>query len=177
MPRKAPNPEVVAEAVRLVRAGTSLRDVAEAAGVSYATIKRWADAAPPPEATAAAADVKARARKLVDRTPAEPPPVDPMAGVDENDSLAFARAQRRAYLLAAKQAQAEGSHAVAQRAHRDAAQMSILIARLEKQAQDGDAITISRADLERAKATIDARILALTSGPIFCGECRKKLFG
>lgn len=170
---------MIAEAVRLVKAGNSLREVADAAGVSHMSVARWVkDATPAPAGVPA--DVKARAQRLVKKADAvaPPPPVDPMAGVDENDSLAFAKAQRRAYLQAAAAAQAEGSHAAAQRAHRDAAQMSILIARLEKaQAAEGDEVRIPRAELERAEAEIEARLLTLTGGPVLCGECRRKLFG
>ena len=126
MAHPPPDPEAVAEVVRLVRAGNSLREVAHAAGVSYGTVRRWVAKAAPPKEAAVPSDVKARARKLVSRAqePDEPPEVDPLEGVDEKDELAFTRAMRARALAQAKTAEREGNLTAAQRALTAAGDMS-----------------------------------------------------
>jgi hypothetical protein len=179
MPRPKPDPDLVALAVSGIRAGSSYRDVAEVAGVSAATVKRWVDAAAQaPAAPAVPADVQARARRLVERTSA--PDVDdgpdPLEGVDPNDSLAYARAMRAAAIRNANIARREGNHTAAQRAMRDAAGMAPLIARLERDArEDTGILRLSVAELEQDTLRARERLEAMCERPLLCAKCSREL--
>jgi hypothetical protein len=178
MPRPKPDPEIVAEAVRLVRAGSSTRDVAEAIGVTATTIQRWVAAAPPPAAPAVPADVQARAARLVERAPATEPDdgPDPLEGVDPNDGLAYAKAMRAAAVRNATIARREGNHTAAQRAMRDAANMAPLIARLERDARsDEGVLRLSVADLEQDTQKARELLVAICDRPLLCAKCSREL--
>jgi transcriptional regulator with XRE-family HTH domain len=184
MPRPKPDPEVVAEAVRHVRAGATLEAVAKAVGVTGATISRWVSASKAPPATAVPPDVQARAAALVKKADAPPPP--PAAPVedecaDDAPALEQVRALIRRMNRAAREAErdpAGPNWAVVNRSLAALTRIMPTLKQLEKIEQESeDRITIPRAELERAEAEIEARILTLTGGPVRCGDCRKKLLG
>lgn len=148
-----------------------MRDVAREAGVTATTITRWrasAAAAPP-------ADVAARARAIVAGAPAPEPELEDPAP-PEDDGLAYARWQRRQLLRAAATATREARFDDASKARRDAANMSLLIARLERGAtQDADVIRVSRADVDQAMAGVRERVAAILERPLLCAACSRAL--
>lgn len=180
MARPPHDPDLVAECVRLVRAGNSVREVARAAGVSFASVARWAREAPP----AVPSDVTARAKRLVEKsqatespTIAAPPPEVP----DDAPALEQVRGLVRRLNHVMREAERDPAGpqwAVVQRTLSAMARIMPTLKQLEQlESQNHDVVIIARADLEKAEAQIDKRILALTGGPIYCGECRMKLFG
>jgi hypothetical protein len=158
-----------------VRAGHAVREVAAAAGVSFASVARWAREAKPD----VPADMQARARRLVSRSEGAPDRdygPDPMQGVDESDSLAYAKAQRASMIRASRIAQDEGNHTAAQRALRDASGMSLLIARLERDARtDAEILRLSVSDLEADTAAARELLAAICERPLLCANCSRAL--
>jgi hypothetical protein len=181
MARPPHDPELVAECIRLVRAGNSVREVAAAAGVSFASVARWAREAD--KAPAVPEDVKARAKRLVERSaaPAEPATPPPPEVPDDAPALEQVRGLIRWLNHARREAERDPAGpqwAVVQRTLSAIARIMPTLKQLEQiEAQNHDVVTISKADLTKAEAEIERRILALTGGPIYCGDCRMKLFG
>lgn len=148
----------------LNRAGCSLRQVAEEIGCSHVTVRKALAAQP--EAVAPA--------------PAEPPtpgaPITPGAPEPEESQLDFARRCARESNALAKEARAAGNFAAAQKASRDTAQYSAIIARLEKAANEAEGgHRWTNADLARAASLTTERVKKLCERPLLCSECSRAL--
>lgn len=122
--------------------------------------------------------ISARAAALAERMRAPEPDDEPdeFAGIDEADSLAYARAMRARSLRLVRDAERVGNHTAAARALRDAGAQAILIARLERAAaQESDVLRISRAQIDEAIAGVYARVAAMLDRPLHCAKCAREL--
>jgi predicted transcriptional regulator len=147
------SPAQQSEAVRLVRGGMSQREVARRFGVSQPTIAKYLAAAPAPDAPAA--------------TPTTVAAIDPNASAIEIARALLAGATAG---LAAAQANSDG--ALVQRHNRDAGNLAILIARLERDArQDDDVFTVSKSEIDAALEEINEKVRAVEAEPLVCARC------
>ena len=187
MPRNPPDPALVELALAELRSGSSPADVAAAAGVSEACIKQWrkrygnGDPALAPRTSipaALAARAASRAAPPLDAAPPTEPPKPSVFAALAADAtpLARNRAMQAEQLRLADEAFAVGNYSAAQRAMRDASNLSLVIARIEKeQRSDNDLLHISRADIAAARASYTERVRALLARPLLCAHCSKAL--
>jgi hypothetical protein len=169
VPKKYP-PAVRAVAVDLVRRGVSLADAAEGADAHASTVMRWCRAAGVTPANA---------------TPPVPPPrVEAPAPVEDDepedeggDTLERTRRMQRQLERSARLAARDHNHTAAQRYMRDAANLSAVIARLEKiAAEDDGALHIPRAEIDQARDVVRERFAAIAArGDLRCADCARKL--
>jgi len=181
MSRKTPE-RVIHEALRLARAGNTPRAVAAQIAKKFHR----------PCSTSAVRVWVAKAKAAADAPPIEltahPEPEVPPSAVEadveggDGDSLydrtlkMINRAQARA-----SRAEADGNHAAAQKAQRDAATLLPVLARLDKDRKaNTDSVTFSREKLEKARRTIAERIAALIAdldrtGGIVCSGCGRQI--
>ena len=187
---------IVAHAVRLIDSGvwyaTAAKQTAKRfkCGVSEAAVRKWvrkraagaADAAPDsaPESTAPDRDSEDAAPPVHQNGESEPN----LSGSDDGDDASLyertLRMMKRAEARAVR-AEADGNHSAAQRAQRDAATLMPVLARLEAARRAGaDGVTFTREELEKARASVRARVAALASdlertGGISCAHCGRSI--
>lgn len=151
--------------------GASLRDVAEACGVSHVTVSRWAKAAN------VAVTPAPKGRPIEPRP--EPAPADAAEEDDTPegaDTLELTRSMLRRALRLARTSEAAGNMSAAQRAQRDAAGLAVVVARLERDANEhADVLRISRSEIDAAMANVYARVEAIVARPLLCADCSRKL--
>ena len=168
MPRPQPDPELVAETLKLLAAGVSLADAADVAGVSPSAVRKWAQARKK-EAQAGGLDSTP--------PPAHMAPPAPVDAVEVGDDLAagFRRIMNRALKRSAA-AEAAGNFGAAQKDSRDAVATAAIIARVEKQAPPGS-ISVTAAQFAAAEADLDSRLAALAErgGVLRCADCNRAL--
>jgi hypothetical protein len=150
------------QAVNDRRAGTSYRDLASRYGVTEGAVRKWvksapADPAPPPASL--------------------PPPEPPRFELPRDaDALTRARLLQERYFALAENAERDGNHTAASRALRDAGAQALLIARLEKGAQqNADLIQMPRAEIDAAIASVRQRLAALGDVPLTCSACGRAM--
>lgn len=171
MPRAKADPEIVARALELLELGCSYREAGETLGVTAPTIQRWKKetaAAPPkpPPSEPAPADLPAHMA---------PPPAVAALVVGE-DLIASTRAMVNRMLTRSAASESAGSYASAQRDSRDAANLMIVLARLEKLgADDADVVRVTRADVAKIEESLKERIAAICNRPLLCAECSRAL--
>ncbi|HVW25071.1 MAG TPA: hypothetical protein VHC69_06845 [Polyangiaceae bacterium] len=161
--------EARAEARRLRDAGLSLREIAERVGFSHVSVAKWLAV---PEAVDVPPAVVAPAPLLspLDVTPdgAEP--------LDLASTLEFVKESMRNSRNIADEARKVGNFSAAQRATRDVAAFSAIVARLEKQAvADEGSVRYSREDIDRAIAGVRERVASLVARGLRCQDCGRKL--
>jgi hypothetical protein len=145
-----------AEVVRLVRGGMSQRAVARKFGVSQPTVAKYLAAAAPVPAPVTPAST-------------DTPSVDPNAS-----AIDIARALLAGATAGLASAQANGDAALVQRHNRDAGNLAILIARLEKQADPPDLLRVSRTEIDQAISDITANFTAVCDQPLLCAACGRE---
>jgi transposase-like protein len=186
MPRKIP-PKVKAEAVRLVLKGvpplTAQKQLKKKFGehVSEGAIRNW---------VAAARAAELEAEDDAEDTPSVPvlapvpeaPPADDDADTEISDDVyEQTRRMMRNSLRLAKQAEKDGNTSAAQKSQRDAANLGIILARLDKERRSTtDAVTFTRAELETAKRNMTDRVAALAAdlertGGLVCSNCGRAI--
>lgn len=172
MPRKAPDPELVAETLALVAAGVSISEAARTAGVTEGAVRQWIK--------------KAKVAPAPSSAPSAPPPAPipdhmaPPAPVEAvevgHDMVAGVRAMMNRALQRSAAAEAAGNYAAAQRDSRDASAMAIVLARLTRsEAEDKDILRISRSEVSAIEDSLRDRISAILSRPLLCAECSRAL--
>lgn len=138
-------------------AGESNRSIARDFGVSHVTVgKVVATAAPvpPPAAT----------------------PTPPAADAEPFDSSASALEVCRRLLADAVADTNSADRTIAQRSRRDAGNLAILLARLEKSERaDENMLHISRVEIDEAIAGVLAKSRALCEKPLVCAECGRQI--
>lgn len=163
-------PAQITEAQRLRATGVSLRDIAAQLGVSHSTVRRALQAV-----TVAPAD------ESPEPSPREPEPLDletpdePEGPVDE---VTYLRALRERFLGLSARCEAKGNLSAAQRAARDGAALSPVIARLERSRRDeGDVFRLSRSEIEDAyKGIVEKFQMAMAErGELRCADCERRL--
>jgi hypothetical protein len=168
MSRTAPDPDLVAACLEQVRAGTPLREIGKAAGVTATTIKRWADkhgtargAPPPAELPAALAGAAG---------------LPEVALTDVSDNLATLKRMLADTLRNAEQFKIIGNATAASRAMRDAGTFTGLIHREEHlKRDDRDTLRISRQEIAEAIARVTERLATIAARPLLCAHCSRAL--
>ena len=185
MPRPQPDPDLVAETLKLLAAGVSLADAAEVAGVSASAVRKWAHARKKAAldaglASARRGEIKPMGdfAKYVDSSPppAHMAPPAPVEAVEVGDDLAagFRGIMNRALKRSAA-AEAAGNFSAAQKDSRDAVATAAIIARVEKQSAPGS-ISVTAAQFAASEADLDARLAALAEREgLRCADCNRAL--
>ena len=182
--RNPPDPTLVALVFDTLKTGASVRDVAEGAGITESCVKQWVkrygkgDPALSPRTTIPAAlAARAAARTEGAPAPAEGAPPSVFASLPADASaLERNRAMQAEQLRLADEAFAVGNYSAAQRAMRDASNLSLVIARIEReQRSDDDMLHISRADIATARDAYRERVRALLARPLLCAHCSREL--
>lgn len=193
MAKRTP-PHIISEALRLLGVGNSSRTVAEQIRkrfrrpCSEAAVRKWARDADIDKAPESAPESAAPIRDSEDAAPLDPvngadaPALSESDDADDDASLydRTLRMMKRAEARA-KRAEADGNHSAAQRAQRDAATLMPVLARLDAQRKAGaDGVTFAREDLEKARASVRARVAALAAdlertGGIVCSSCGRRI--
>jgi len=183
-----------AEVRRRAARGESLRDIGEAVGLSHTQVKRrLASPAPAPEPADLAAELEAFAgeleaagvtgpAELVRRAVAAlaAPPVEP-PDLPSVDPTAPAIDHARGLLASLRRMQTEeeaiGNRRGAAYAARTLGGLLPMIARLEAASRDDeDTVRIPRAEIERSKVALAARIRKIReAGPLLCARCGSDL--
>jgi hypothetical protein len=113
--------------------------------------------------------------------PREPEPLDlevpnePEGPVDEVEYL---RKLRERFLELSARCEAKGNYSAAQRAARDGASLSPVIARLTRDRRDeGDTFRISKAEIEQAKESLLSKYQAMFAErpQLLCAKCNREL--
>lgn len=101
----------------------------------------------------------------------------PAEVVDPNeDAITYTRRLLRSAQERGRKAELRKDHVTAQRCGRDAADLVVVLARLEKVAQaDENVLRISLAEIEKAKADVMQKAIVVCSRPLTCSECGKRL--
>lgn len=176
MPRKAPDPELVAETLALVAVGVSLRDAAQTAGVSEGAVRQWIKKGKRLPSGTVAPPAFPSAPPIPDHM-APPTPAEPAVEVG-NDMVAGVRAMMNRALQRSAAAEAAGNFSSAQRDSRDAAAMATVLARLTRsEAEDRDVIRVTAVDIAAADADLTARLAAHIErgGVLRCADCSRAL--
>lgn len=159
------------EAVAAVRSGHTVVEVARNAHVSESTVRRWVKIDD-------AAKRKRRAKPEPVAAPESPPETIPPPPLDVSSVGILETMQRMLEnnLRVAENAKDDGNHTVAQRALRDAANLSNQIMRHEKEQRDaGDDLRISRSEIDDARDRVRELIKTLASRPLLCAGCAREL--
>lgn len=117
-----------------------------------------------------------------DQRPAEPPrapaaPNDDIQPLDENeDMLVFARRLLHSSMQRANLAQANGETLAATREAKNTQAYASLVARIERERQvEQDMIRISKAELDRIRASLREKLETATSRGVLCQQCNREL--
>jgi hypothetical protein len=173
------SPKFKAAALALLAKGVSTREAQAQLrkrfrnNVGEGTLRGWVKAA-------GAEDSAPPSVPLPDAPTAEPIPdvaeIDTDLDTYEHVVREIAAAKRRAKLAAD-----DGNHTAAQRAGGDVVKYTLLKARLDKERKGSDdAVMIPRADLERAKRSMQERVAALAAdlertGGLVCNHCGREI--
>ncbi len=184
------DPDAVSYALEALATGRTPRDIAAEMTnigfpVSHETVRRWGDKARREALNKAHPIVTADSRKAASKKimadlkerHAEPPPPPAEPEPEPGDLLASTRAMCSGLQRDAAAAKQIGNFSAAQRYMRDAGNLLILIARLEKEAhKDSDVLRISRAEVDATMAGVRARVeTILARGELRCAECSRAL--
>lgn len=162
------------EARELRARGFSLPEVAEKVGVSAETARRWCLSVPLPRP---APEVQVPAVELAPEVPtaSEDPELDDLTE-EGISTLESTQRLQKAMMRAARAAERDGMHQVAQRYYRDATNLTSTIARLEAMAsQKHDGIHVTKEEIDTAWSKVESAILAITDRPLLCAQCSQNL--
>jgi transposase-like protein len=147
-----------AAVLKAIASGQSVREASAAHGVPKSTVDRWAKAEREEEDVAPVA--------------ALPPAV--VGAV--TSTLDVLRATQAEFLVVSAKAKEVGNMTAAQRALKSVADLSTVIARVERTTKDdADVLTISRADIEVAVRAQRDRMRAVLSRPLCCAKCGREM--
>lgn len=174
-----------AAALKLLDAGVTTREAQAQlrkrfkSHVGEGTLRAWAKAAkaapppelaPEPEPAALAPEVEDAGQEELDEDE------DEGADLYERTRRKIATMKRRADL-----AERDGNHTAAQRYSKQESDLMLLLARLEEKRKTAtDAVTIPRAEIERARQDMRARVAALAAdlertGGLVCSHCGREI--
>ena len=156
-------------AVDMYSSGRTLADIGKEIGANASTISRWVKPKKKPS-------VSERAKRIAPPRAPAPPEDEEEEPEEERSTLENSKRMQRNMQKAADKAAADGNHTAAQRFMRDAAGMSAIIARLEKQSLEGsDVLHLSMQEIEDTMTGVRDRVATLASRPMNCATCSKEL--
>lgn len=147
-----------AAVLKAIASGQSIREASAAHGVPKSTVDRWAKAEREEEGVAPVAAL---------------PPVVAVASMSTLEAL---RATQAEMLALSSESKKVGNMTAAQRALKTVADLSTVIARVERTTKDdADVLTISRADIDVAVRAQRDRMRAVLSRPLCCAKCGREM--
>ena len=182
MPRPKADPQLVAQAIELVRIGCSYRDAGQTLGVTAPTVMRWvkeAESVPPPREPSAPPPAPPSAAPPPAVTlPAHmaPPPAVPFEPVNTTDPIELVRQLIREQHAAI---QADRQSGNTRGAASNAATLERLVKSLKQMENaargEGDGIRVSNAELARVRDSLAERVTAICNRPLLCAQCSREL--